>query len=106
MGSHAVASGALDHTGPDTRPQGHRLGATLPLELPSGEYRIHVDRAGVQPGVPVARTPRLDRGDLLRGLVMVILALDHLRACFTTLPALPVVRDLKARSRAWWPSYL
>ena len=45
-------------------------------------------------------------GTCSRGLVMVIMALDHLRACFTTLPALPVVRDLKARSRAWWPSYL
>jgi uncharacterized membrane protein len=54
--------------------------AVLQPETPSGEYRLRKAPAVAAPA-PVRR--RLDHVDLLRGLVMVIMVLDHVRAYFT-----------------------
>lgn len=50
--------------------------ATIALERPRSV-------SSSAPARPPSRPPRLDRVDLLRGLVMVIMVLDHVRAYFT-----------------------
>ena len=54
-------------------------------ETPSGAYRAPQARppAPLGPQAPAAPRRRLDHVDLLRGLVMVIMVLDHVRAYFT-----------------------
>jgi uncharacterized membrane protein len=54
--------------------------ATLPADTPSGAYRI---RQAQTVALPTSARQRLDHVDLLRGLVMVIMVLDHVRAFFT-----------------------
>ena len=41
-----------------------------------------MSEANIEPIKPSAAAPRLDSVDLLRGLVMVIMALDHVRDYF------------------------
>jgi uncharacterized membrane protein len=55
--------------------------AVLQPDTPSGAFRIRKAQAAATPA-PVR--PRLDHVDLLRGLVMVIMVLDHVRAFFTS----------------------
>ena len=61
------------------------MSTVLQPETPSGAYRIHRSRPSSvsEPPAPVAAPRRLDHVDLLRGLVMVIMVLDHVRAYFT-----------------------
>ena len=54
--------------------------AVLQPDTPSGAYRIRKAQSVTTP-TPARR--RLDHVDLLRGLVMVIMVLDHVRAYFT-----------------------
>jgi uncharacterized membrane protein len=54
--------------------------AVLQPDTPSGAYRI---RKAQTVAVPTPTRRRLDHVDLLRGLVMVIMVLDHVRAYFT-----------------------
>jgi len=54
--------------------------AVLQPDTPSGAYRIRKAQSVTTPA-PARR--RLDHVDLLRGLVMVIMVLDHVRAYFT-----------------------
>ena len=59
------------------------MSTVLQPDTPSGAYRIRptgFPRAGESPK-PARK--RLDHVDLLRGLVMVIMVLDHVRAYFT-----------------------
>ncbi|HEU5042433.1 MAG TPA: heparan-alpha-glucosaminide N-acetyltransferase domain-containing protein [Gemmatimonadales bacterium] len=60
------------------------MSQVLPPEPSSGEYRIPQARpvAATEPVLPAGRR-RLDHVDLLRGLVMVIMVLDHVRDYFT-----------------------
>ena len=60
------------------------MSTVLGPEPSSGEYRIPRARrpAATRPQTPAGRA-RLDYVDLLRGLVMVIMVLDHMRAYFT-----------------------
>jgi uncharacterized membrane protein len=60
------------------------MSTVLRPEPSSGEYRIPQARptAATAPQVPAGRR-RLDHVDLLRGLVMVIMVLDHVRDYFT-----------------------
>src|SRR5688500_15420829 len=65
------------------------MSTVLQPESPSGAFRIR--RSGTAPALEPASRPspvpaprkRLDHVDLLRGLVMVILVLDHVRAYLT-----------------------
>ncbi len=50
----------------------------LSPETPSGSYRVRV-----RASAPAATRRRVDHVDLLRGLVMVIMVLDHVRAYFS-----------------------
>ncbi|HEY9507397.1 MAG TPA: heparan-alpha-glucosaminide N-acetyltransferase domain-containing protein [Gemmatimonadales bacterium] len=54
--------------------------SVLQPDTPSGEYRIRPARSAP---IPALARRRLDHVDLLRGLVMVIMVLDHVRAYFT-----------------------
>ena len=54
--------------------------AVLQPDTPSGAYRI---RKAQSVATPTPARRRLDHVDLLRGLVMVIMVLDHVRAYFT-----------------------
>jgi uncharacterized membrane protein len=56
------------------------MATVLQPETPSGAYRI---RKTQTVAVPTSVRRRLDHVDLLRGLVMVIMVLDHVRAFFT-----------------------
>ena len=56
------------------------MSTVLHPETPSGEYRIQRARPTPAPGSPAALRHRLDHVDLLRGLVMVVMVLDHVRA--------------------------
>ncbi len=60
------------------------MSTVLGPERSSGEYRIPraCPPAATRPQTPAGRA-RLDHVDLLRGLVMVIMVLDHVRAYFT-----------------------
>jgi uncharacterized membrane protein len=57
------------------------MATVLQPETPSGEYRIRRPPTGA---IPTPPRRRLDHVDLLRGLVMVIMVLDHVRAFFTS----------------------
>ena len=58
------------------------MSTVLRPDPPSGEYRIPRARpAATEPQAPTTR--RLDHVDLLRGIVMVVMVLDHVRAYFT-----------------------
>ena len=60
------------------------MSTVLRPEPSSGEYRIPQARPAAAAGLPVpAEHRRLDHVDLLRGLVMVIMVLDHVRDYFT-----------------------
>jgi uncharacterized membrane protein len=59
------------------------MSTTLQPETPSGAYRIHRRASSATAGTPAQPARRLDHVDLLRGLVMVIMVLDHVRAYFT-----------------------
>ncbi|HJR35919.1 MAG TPA: heparan-alpha-glucosaminide N-acetyltransferase domain-containing protein, partial [Gemmatimonadales bacterium] len=56
------------------------MSTVLLPDTPSGSYRVR--RPPAATSLPPARR-RLDHVDLLRGLVMVIMVLDHVRAYFT-----------------------
>lgn len=51
-------------------------------DSPSGAYRLRAVRPTPSTSQPVLRR-RVDHVDLLRGLVMVIMVLDHVRAYFS-----------------------
>ena len=60
----------------------------LPPDTPSGEYLVRPAARAARPApasssAPAANRRRLDHVDLLRGLVMVIMVLDHVRIYFT-----------------------
>jgi uncharacterized membrane protein len=59
--------------------------STVLQPTPSGAYRIPRARStSARPSIqPAAQPRRLDHVDLLRGLVMVVMVLDHVRAYFT-----------------------
>ena len=61
------------------------MSTLLQPETPSGAYRASKARPPVSSDPPATPAPRrrLDHVDLLRGLVMVIMVLDHVRAYFT-----------------------
>src|SRR5688500_15375472 len=61
------------------------MSTVLQPETPSGAYRASVALPPAPPDPHAAAAPRrrLDHVDLLRGLVMVIMVLDHVRAYFT-----------------------
>jgi uncharacterized membrane protein len=61
------------------------MSTVLQPETPSGAYRIQRTRPAPAPESPAPATGRrrLDHVDLLRGLVMVIMVLDHVRAYLT-----------------------
>lgn len=62
------------------------MSTTLQPDTPSGAYRIASRRASpvhTAPPAAASARKRLDHVDLLRGLVMVIMVLDHVRAYFT-----------------------
>jgi uncharacterized membrane protein len=60
------------------------MSTALRAETPSGAYRIQRARpARPRSPAPAAVRRRLDHVDLLRGLVMVIMVLDHVRAFLT-----------------------
>jgi uncharacterized membrane protein len=54
----------------------------LSSDTPSGAYRLRAGRPAPSTGRPAVRR-RVDHVDLLRGLVMVIMVLDHVRAYFS-----------------------
>ena len=58
------------------------MSTVLQPDTPSGAYRVR-PATRVAPPSPSASKQRLDHVDLLRGLVMVIMVLDHVRAYFT-----------------------
>ncbi len=62
------------------------MSTALQPDTPSGAYRIRLQQQAARRAAPPPPAPaprRLDRVDLLRGLVMVIMVLDHVRAYFT-----------------------
>jgi uncharacterized membrane protein len=63
------------------------MSTVLQPDTPSGAYRVRrttsVTRRSVPPPPQEPTRRRLDHVDLLRGLVMVIMVLDHVRAYFT-----------------------
>src|SRR5688500_20347190 len=61
------------------------MSTVLQPETPSGAYRASVALPPAPPDPHAAAAPRrrLDHVDLLRGLVMAIMVLDHVRAYFT-----------------------
>ncbi len=60
------------------------MSTALQPETPSGAYRIQRARpAAPESPAPAAARHRLDHVDLLRGLVMVVMVLDHVRAYLT-----------------------
>ncbi|HEU4524603.1 MAG TPA: heparan-alpha-glucosaminide N-acetyltransferase domain-containing protein, partial [Gemmatimonadales bacterium] len=58
------------------------MATVLQPEIPSGSYRIRRAPTVAVP-TPTPAHRRLDHVDLLRGMVMVIMVLDHVRAYFT-----------------------
>ena len=69
------------------------MSTVLQPDTPSGSYRVRSRQSGpprpAEPA-PMPARKRLDHVDLLRGLVMVLMVLDHVRAYFTDVRFDPV----------------
>ena len=69
------------------------MSTVLQPETPSGSYRIHARQSAAPRSADPSPAPvrkRVDHVDLLRGLVMVLMVLDHVRAYFTDVRFDPV----------------